>query len=189
MMTRYDFTNKPPMELFDRTYELVQRSFPVSEYRDRQTLLAMLDWPTYALYVEHDADGAVAGLICAHEFGGMRFIETFCVAPGMRGAGLGGRLLDEYVARADTPVVLEVEPPRGDIERRRIAFYRRHGFELDERRYVMPPLERDRPALRLYLMSTRPLGGNFDAARDAIYRTVYRIEPQDVPQPAPEYDC
>ena len=55
------------MELFDRTYELVQRSFPVSEYRDRQTLLAMLDWPTYALYVEHDADGAVAGLICAHE--------------------------------------------------------------------------------------------------------------------------
>ena len=52
------------MALFDRTYELVQRSFPVSEYRDRQTLLAMLDWPTYALYVEHDADGAVAGLIC-----------------------------------------------------------------------------------------------------------------------------
>lgn len=182
MMTRYDLTNKPSAELFERAFELIQRSFPVSEYRNKSTLLDMLDWPTYALYVEQAAERGVAGLICAHEFGGMRFIETFCVVPDMRGAGLGGRLLDEYAARADTPVVLEVEPPRGDIERRRIAFYRRHGFELDERYYIMPPLEADRPALRLYLMSTRPLGEDFEAVRDAIYRTVYRIEPEDVPR-------
>ena len=183
MMTRYDFTNKPPRALFDRAYALVQRSFPVSEYRDRATLIGMLDWPTYALYIQPDARGDIAGLICAHEFGGMRFIESFCVAPDLRGAGLGGRLLDEYVARDAAPVVLEVEPPRGDIERRRIAFYRRHGFELDQRYYVMPPLEPDRPALRLFLMATRPLGDGFEAARDAIYRTVYRIEPRDVPAP------
>lgn len=30
-------------------------------------------------------------------------------------------------------------------------------------------------------MSDAPLGDNFEAVRDAIYRVAYRVEPEDVP--------
>lgn len=180
-MERFDFAHRPDAELFDSAFELVKASFPPSEYRYRDTLLGMLDWPTYAMYIEHQASRAT-GLICSHEFGGMRFVETFCISPGLRGAGRGGRMLDEYVSLRPGPVVLEVEPPEDELTRRRVGFYRRHGFELDERDYVMPPLEPELPPLKLLLMSTQPLGADFEAVRDAIYRTVYRVEPRDVPR-------
>ena len=73
------------------------------------------------------------------------------------------------------PMLLEVEPPEGDMQRRRIGFYERNGFCLHAYPYQMPCLHGDGPALPLLLMS-RPAPLTDQEARQAaerLYREVY----------------
>lgn len=179
-MDRFNFRHKPSPELFDSLFELLKLSFPADEYRPCDLLKEMLNWPTFSIYAEHDGDHAKA-LMFSHDLGGMRFIESFCVQPELRGAGYGGHMFDAFIASEPTPVVFEVEPPTDDLTRRRIAFYKRHNMLFDDRNYIMPPLGPGLSPLRLHLMSDAPLGDNFEAVRDAIYRVAYRVEPEDVP--------
>lgn len=179
-MERFDFRHKPNPKLFDSIFKLLADSFPADEYRPRATLIAMLDWHTFAMYVEHDGDNAKA-LMFSHDLGGMRFIENFCVLPEMRGAGYGGRMFDEFIKSEPTPVVFEVEPPVDELTRRRVNFYKRHGMLLDERKYIMPALGEGLSPMQLYLMSDKPLGDSFYSVRDAIYRVAYKVDPKDVP--------
>ena len=108
-MDRFDFRHKPSPELFDSLFELLKLSFPADEYRPCDLLKEMLNWPTFSIYAEHDGDHAKA-LMFSHDLGGMRFIESFCVQPELRGAGYGGHMFDAFIASEPTPVVFEVEP-------------------------------------------------------------------------------
>ena len=178
-MEKYDYLHKPDAELLNEMLTLLFESFPVNECRPLDTLLSMLSWDTFSIYIERE-QGHVAALMFSHDVGGMRFIENFCVSPILRNSGRGGHMLDEFIAMDETPVVLEVEPPEDDMTRRRVGFYMRHGLVLDERRYIMPPLGAGLEPLRLYLMSSKPLGSDFESVRDEIYRVAHRVEPEEV---------
>lgn len=178
-MEKYDYLHKPDTELMNGILELLFKSFPVNECRPVDTLLSMLSWPTFSIYIERE-QGRVAALMFSHDVGGMRFIENFCVSPELRNSGRGGHMLDEFIAMDEKPVVLEVEPPKDTLTCRRVGFYKRHGLVLDERKYIMPPLGAGLEPLRLYLMSSKPLGNDFERVRDGIYRLAYRVEPAEV---------
>lgn len=72
-------------------------------------------------------------------------------------------------------MLLEVEPPEGEMQRRRIGFYERNGFCLNHYPYQMPCLHGDGPSLPLLLMS-RPAPLTDREARQAaerLYQEVY----------------
>lgn len=122
-----------------------------------------------------DGCGRFCGFITWWDFGGFVYGEHFAMLPECRGVGIGGEVIDRFVAEAGKPVVLEVELPTNDMARRRIGFYERHGFVLCDAEYVQPPYDAGGGCVPMRLMSH---GMSLDAeaferVRDTLYIDVY----------------
>lgn len=161
---------------FDEIYTLMEASFPVSEMRSYGGQKALLDNPSYRIYSEQDASGRIIAFLAAWEFPLFRFVEHIAVNPATRGGGIGYKLMNSYLARSDKPVLLEVEPPAGELEQRRIGFYERLGFHLNPYDYVQPPLRTGQPDLPLRIMTyPRPIRlSEFHLYREILYTEVYK---------------
>lgn len=162
-------------------YRLMEQSFPKDEIRSIDGQRALFDDPRYTLLARRAADSKIEGLLAVWDIGVFTFIEHFAVQPQLRGAGIGAAMLEALACRQGRRICLEVEPPETDIARRRIGFYRRSGFALNDYPYVMPSLEAGRQPLPLMIMTS---GGAVDRAaflqiRDALYTTVYHT---DIPE-------
>ncbi len=155
---------------FNKMYALLQRSFPLGEYRSYETHRSLLDKPGYTVYARYD-DGQIAGILTFWEFEDFAFIEHFAVAPECRNRGVGGQMLKQLQEKLDKMLCLEAEPPVTEIARRRIGFYKRNGFFLNAYPYVQPQLGEGRNAVALQIMTT---GGEVSAEIfDRIKRTLY----------------
>ncbi|AIQ45101.1 GNAT family acetyltraansferase [Paenibacillus sp. FSL R7-0273] len=161
---------------YDEIFSIMEGSFPVSEFRTYSGQKALLDNPHYRIYTEQDAGGRIIAFLAAWEFPGLRFIEHIAVSPGIRGGGTGKILMDRFLARSEVPVLLEVEPPDGEIEQRRIGFYERLGFHLNPFEYVQPPLRSGEQDLPLRIMTyPGPVGAEeFRQYREILYSEVYK---------------
>lgn len=163
--------------IFNEIFAIMEASFPVSEIRTYTGQKALLDNPNYRIHTENDAEGGVSGFLAAWEFTELRFVEHIAVNPDTRGGGTGKKLMSDYIAASDKPVLLEVEPPDGELERRRIGFYERLGFHLNPYDYVQPPLRTGQPDLPLRIMTyPRPISSEeFRRFRELLYTEIYKV--------------
>jgi len=139
-------------EQFHDLFQLFEESFPQDEYRPYELQKALLSLPQYKVYV-YEKDHVLGGFFATWEGPSFIFIEHFAVKESFRNNGLGSRLLQEFVKLAKKPIVLEVEPPKGDLQKRRVAFYERNGFKLNQWSYLQPALAKDQKPVPLVLMS------------------------------------
>lgn len=162
---------------FDEIYFIMQYSFPQSERRPREKQLALFDDERYKVCVERDYNGKIRAFMAYWGLDGVTFLEHFAVDKSLRGNGIGGKFLDELLSRLSGTVCLEAEPPLCDIAARRIAFYERHGFSLNDYEYVQPPLNDGGESVPLKVMSyPSPLSPvQFEEIRGKIYKAVYKI--------------
>lgn len=160
--------------------DIYMASFPESERRpwnkvinpaqkgQPQLLAIMLSDDMSDVYVP-------VGLITLWDFENFVYVEHYAVGADYRGGGLGGIVLDVFVGiitnENGKPMVLEVEPPSEEypMARRRIDFYRRHGFELCDYEYIQPPYTDSGEWLELKLMKT---AGELDL--DEVTATLHR---------------
>jgi ribosomal protein S18 acetylase RimI-like enzyme len=162
---------------FDEIFAIMEASFPTSEIRTYAGQQELLDVPHYRLITEVNADGVIIAFIACWEFPGFRFVEHIAVDPSIRGGGIGKKLMEEYIRQSGKPVLLEVEPPVGEMEQRRIGFYERLGFHLNPYAYVQPPLREGNADLPLQIMTyPNPVDEEeFDLYREILYTEVYKV--------------
>lgn len=165
---------------FAAVYELMQLSFPRDEIRPAQGQRALLAHPEYQVLVSHDSAGVVSGMMAVWQFEDFVFLEHFAVSPASRGGGRGTRMLQALLRECVKPVCLEVELPQDDLTRRRIAFYERNGFFLNDFDYIQPPMAEGQHPVPLRIMSRglRLNAEQFAALRDTLYRVVYPLSAQ-----------
>ena len=163
--------------------DIYVESFPPEERRPWNDIVALSADPTHPLRLYAITDGCdkAVGLMTVWRFEGFSYIEHFAVSSAMRGCGIGGKVLDEVLTMCHSgeTVVLEVEPlteAYGEMARKRIDFYKSHGFvDFPHYKYVQPPYSRDLPPLELMLMSTsRDL--DLDAVSEILHREVYGVK-------------
>lgn len=117
------------------------------------------------------------GFISQWDFDTFTYVEHAAFDPSVRGKGLGSSAFAHLLNRLDRPCILEVEPPTGDIEKRRIGFYERLGFKLSPYLYVQPPYSPDKHPLMMRLMTHNSSPENESTiARqiEIIYQNVYQ---------------
>ncbi len=146
------------LERLDKTsakkvFAIMCDSFPTKELRTQEGQEQLWDNPYYHVYAVRDEEQEIAAFLAVWELEKLTFIEHFAVTPALRGGGMGGKMLQELLGVCPKPVILEVELPKTEIARRRIGFYERNGFVLNEFVYRQPPLQEEVPPLSLYLMS------------------------------------
>ncbi|WP_316245760.1 GNAT family N-acetyltransferase [Paenibacillus senegalimassiliensis] len=165
-------------EKFERVYAIMEASFPPSERRTYDGQAELLANAYYRLMTKENQAGQLIAFLAAWEFQEFRFVEHLATEPSARGGGIGKQLMNELLGQADTPVLLEVELPNTEWAQRRIGFYQRLGFYLNEFNYVQPPLQPGEGPVPLKIMSfPHPLSADeFNHAKAVIHREVYRVD-------------
>lgn len=140
---------------FDEVFEIMEKSFPRDEYRDYHEQKALLKQDNYHIYGVLNEENKIKAFIALYLLNDWAFIEHFAVLASYRNQGLGQLILNEIHDFIDVPLCLEVELPLNDLAQRRIAFYKRNGFFLNEYHYVQPAFSSSRNPITLYLMTSK----------------------------------
>ncbi|WP_162848583.1 GNAT family N-acetyltransferase [Paenibacillus nanensis] len=163
---------------FSRVYELMEMSFPSDEYRPYDEQKALLSNPAYSIYGLYTESQDIKAFIAVWDFNEFAFIEHFAVNPKHRSGGIGAYVLSELLKLLSKTVCLEVEPPETEIARRRIGFYQRNHFFLNEYPYMQPPISQGKKAIPLFIMTSgsKVDEGTFEKIKGSLYAKVYKLE-------------
>lgn len=140
--------------LFTESLNIYQTSFPVHEQRRVQDFpLAFAD-PDFFYETFLNEAGRVAAILVTWRRKEFVYLEYFAVDASLRGQGAGQKILEELRDAFPHKVILEIDPPEDEISRRRLGFYRRHGFVPNPQfDYMHPPYTDEGKPFPLLLMT------------------------------------
>ncbi len=152
MALNFKRIREPQDKLFRQMWDIYIDSFPKNERRSldyqQQTML------NDAFHCEAILEGdELIGILWWWSFDGVRFIEHLATRSDVRGGGYGAKILNEFIARDQSVIILEVEHPECQLSRRRIGFYERLGFHLNAHHYSHPSYWQDGTRVELLIMS------------------------------------
>lgn len=154
-------------------FSLYREAFPEEERREEGQLLRLVEEKKEMVFNVVETDGELAGLFVYWKFREFYYLEHLAVYPELRNRKIGQQVL-EYVDRTLKGCrILEVEPPLTEMAARRIAYYRRNGYEVVEKTYEQPSYDGLKNSIPLWIMSNhREM--NPAKAIDIIQKEVYR---------------
>lgn len=164
-------------EEFEPVYRILSESFPVDEKRTFDQQKEVLSHPLFEIFVWKDHENAdVKGFISLYRLQDFCYVEHFAVGEKYRNEGIGQSVLKELLAK-EHKICLEVEPPVTQQAIRRIEFYRRNGFYLNEYPYFQPPIAKGKNAIPLLLMTSgAPIDEHeFARIKKSLYLHVYHV--------------
>lgn len=163
-----------PPERFDDFFAVLTEGFDACERREYKDARALFENKKYEVLLISD-QGTTVGYITTWSVGKSVFIEHFVILKEYRNRGYGKEVMEFF--KKDFPyILLEAEPPTGEIQRRRLGFYKRCGFHQNQQSYVQPPYREGDAAVPLVIMSYPEPLSDFDGTVAEIYRTVYGIK-------------
>ena len=153
---------------------LLETAFPLQERRDSIWQRKNADEsPLFHNTLITDDDNPI-GLLTYWDFKDFIYIEHFAIDARLRNGGYGQQALSALKEQTELPIVLEAEEPTDELTKRRIGFYRRQGFILQDFSYQQPPY---RPEDKWFPMKLMTFGiVNMANTRDIIYREVYQVK-------------
>lgn len=160
---------------FEQLYALMEDSFPKAEIRNFKGQQELLENPHYNVYVLREKSEILAFFAeWANET--YRFLEHLAVNEKFRSQGLGSKTLQAYKTLSSKPVILEVEPPKDDIQKRRVKFYERNGFHLSTYSYIQPVINEGYESVPLVMMTYPEALDNkeLDQVKKWLDQTVYK---------------
>lgn len=157
--------------------KLYLESFPLPERREtREWIEYTWNKPEFHNNVILQGE-SIVGFISYWEFPGFVYVEHFAMSKAVRGRGLGGKALDLLLRKynSEKPIVLEVEMPADEVSKRRIDFYRRHGFCLRPEQYFQPPYRKGGDTLEMKIMvhALKPASFSFGTTVSTLRKEVY----------------
>lgn len=137
---------------FPLAWEIYLEAFPPEERKTLDAQTQLMNNPLYH-YDIVIVDDELIGFVLWWNLDSVRFIDHFATASKHRNKDFGKMILENFVKNHNKPVLLEVELPYSDINKRRIKFYERIGFKLNLHHYELPVFIEGEPPLQLLLMT------------------------------------
>lgn len=159
---------------FDLFFNILKKSLPKEEMRDYIGQKMLLNKINYNPLVFRENDKVLA-IMATWNFEDFIFLEHLAIDERLRGKGLGQILLNKYLNNCEKKVFLEVEPPDCEVSKKRIRFYEKLNFKLNDFNYLQPPLNPSDDPLELKIMSfnTKIEEKGFEKYKNIIYKEVY----------------
>lgn len=171
----FNTKNPASSEVFENVFSLLSASFPPIETRTKENQRNLLYDKRYNILGAF-CENELIGFIAFWNLNGFSFLEHFAVKSNIRGLGIGGKILEYAKENLPSPLILEVEPISfSSNAQRRIHFYQRHGFCLNDYKYFQPPLREGSENLPLQIMSSPlPLKETeFNDVKNVLYAQIY----------------
>ncbi len=133
-MIRFENVNT---ETFSSVYEKMCATFPYEERRDFTDQADCLKDSRFNFFEIYDNDVAV-GFVSLWDLCEFVFIEHIAIDPDKRSGGYGSRAVDLVKETYKKTVILEAEAPETEQQIKRIRFYDRLGFKVNDYPYEQP---------------------------------------------------
>ncbi len=161
---------------FNKAWKIYEEAFPEDERRSLSQQTMLMESPMYSFKYLYDCE-ELAGFLTYWNLDGFVYIDHFAISRILRGNGLGEKALADFLLHQNQDVVLEVEKPENETAKKRIAFYERLGFFLNEYDYLQPAFSDNKRPVPLLIMS-RPSSlsrNGFEKIKEILYRDVYSL--------------
>ena len=122
---------------FDEVYSKMTSAFPYEERRDSFDEKECLKDSRFRLFSLYDNDIAV-GFTALWVLDGFVFLEHIAIDEDKRSSGYGSKAIELIKETFDLPIILEAEAPVTEQQIKRIAFYNRLGFTVNDYNYTQP---------------------------------------------------
>ncbi len=165
---------------FGEVYDLYNSAFPAYQRRTWAGLETLFNKKPAFQCLNVRSNSNFVGLIHYWTFEKFIYIEHFAIHPDYRNQGLGSKVMKEFLAKKELPVVVETETPRSHVASQRIHFYERLGFFMTTNFYMQPPYEGSQVMMSMLLMSNDYHFTNkyFTQIRNTLYKEVYKYDPK-----------
>lgn len=162
---------------FNEAWNIYKNSFPSDERRTLKSQQELIKNNQYSFF-KVTKDEALVAIIAIWNFQDFLFIEHLAAKKEMRGKGIGTELLKEYLSKSKKQIVLEVERPKNEIANKRIEFYKKIGFKLNDFDYIQPSYGIDKKPIPLLLMTypKRISDSEFQSIRKKLHTIVYELD-------------
>lgn len=137
---------------FEQAWRIYEHSFPIEERRLMDSQEKIMKHRDYHFELIFNGELFI-GFIAWWQFETFRYIEHFATDPKYRGKGYGKSILEQFISKNDELVILEVELPKSSIDKRRIEFYRRLNFKLNEHEYFQEAFRPGDQLVQLNIMT------------------------------------
>jgi len=162
------------LEIVKSIYE---SSFPINERRDFDKVLDLIINPLFSISVVV-FDNIVTGFLSSWDFSEFTYIEHFAISIDYRGIGIGSEMLQNFISKKSSKIILEVEYPIDKLSFDRIKFYERFGFEICREDYIQPPYDNSKQAVPMILMSKPEIlnFNEFQIIKNSLHKFVYGVK-------------
>ena len=124
-------------ERFNLVYEKMTAAFPYEERRDFLDQKECLTNNYFKFFEIFDNETDV-GFITLWLFEEFVFIEHLAIDEEKRAGGYGSKTIGLIKGIYKKPIILEAEAPETDQQIKRIRFYNRQGFKMNDYEYEQP---------------------------------------------------
>ncbi len=177
-MISLEFISHNNHPLLPSIQSIYEEAFPPEEKVDFSSLLShkFADDCAFKLYAILDKN-ETCGMLSIVEYTSFVFIYYLAITPAKKGLGIGNKVLELIKKESTTPLILEVEHATQDISKRRIEFYVRNGFHVNQYPYFQPALHQHTDAVPMHIMSYPHALSEEDflTVKTALYEHVYCV--------------
>ncbi|EGT3615749.1 GNAT family N-acetyltransferase [Clostridium perfringens] len=138
-------------EYFNKAMEIYKVSFPIFEQRTMKDQIEALQDKDYHFDVIYDEDKMV-GILLYWDMNEYKYIEHFAIDSSLRGKNYGSRVLKEF-CKHNKNVILEIDPPIDEVSIKRLNFYLKLGFKLQDFNHVHPSYRKECKSHSLKIMT------------------------------------
>ncbi|MGP2656840.1 GNAT family N-acetyltransferase [Malaciobacter sp. WC5094] len=138
-------------DLFTKAWSLYENSFPSIEKRsllEQETLMNNKIYKPLA-FIEDDM---IIAILFYWDFKPYSYIEHFAVNDKLRGMSYGSKILENFL-QDKKDVILEIELISDEISHKRLKFYEKFDFKINEFKHYQVPFRKNQKDLELLLLS------------------------------------
>lgn len=122
---------------FDSVYEKMKAAFPYEERRDYNDQKECSEIKYFNCFEILDGESPV-GFVTPWIFDEFVYIEHLAIDEDKRSGGYGSKTVEKIKDFYKKPVILEAEAPQTEQQIKRIRFYERLGFKVNDYKYMQP---------------------------------------------------
>ncbi len=165
--------------VFENIWPIFEEAFTPEFRRSREGQAALLKNPKYHLHIYGEQKESPTGFMGCWHFDDFIFVEHFAVDKNLRGKGMGTKMMKDLLLEGKL-VILEVEEPDTEINRRRIGFYERAGLVFHNFTYFQPSFIQGEKPVPLKIMASRWLSAEeFCKYREKLFEEVYGMNKEE----------
>lgn len=143
--------NSKDDKYFNDAMKIYQTSFPIFEQRTMKNQIEVLENKEYYSTIICE-NNILIGLLFYWKYGKYTYIEHLAISPSLRGKNYGSKILKIF-CEDNKNTILEIDNPIDEISIKRLKFYSKIGFKLQNFQHIHPPYRKGYEGHNLKIMS------------------------------------